>query len=321
MKRIKVKINKSEREYDVYALLTSFFPGVEVVTAADDNSDVDGVFSIDEDGENVRISLDFEAIKETTEFVIASKEKDDAKKEFGLKLYDFLSKSTNKELPWGNLTGIRPTKLIRTIYEEECKKEGLNPLALVRSANAANNLTTADAEHNTPSNKPTNTQYTAIKESVINRVYKERRLRGEKLELGIDIATREIDIMSRLHETDGYSVYVGIPFCPSTCLYCSFTSNPIFKYKNKIGDYLKAVKKELEWTASNMKAYSPLSYSHSPNFLTAKVSRPPLSLSRFLCFRYPPSLPSATSRDSAFRVANSRPMGISSKTLPATGTK
>ena len=55
MKRIKVKINKSEREYDVYALLTSFFPGTEVVTAADDNSECDGIFSIDEDGSNVRI--------------------------------------------------------------------------------------------------------------------------------------------------------------------------------------------------------------------------------------------------------------------------
>ena len=37
MKRIKVKINKSEREYDVYALLTSFFPGTEVVTSENDN--------------------------------------------------------------------------------------------------------------------------------------------------------------------------------------------------------------------------------------------------------------------------------------------
>ena len=234
MKRIKVKINKSEREYDVYALLTSFFPGTEVVTAADDNSECDGIFSIDEDGANVRISLDFEDIKEESQFEISSKEKDDAKKEFGLKLYDFLSKATGKELPWGNLTGIRPTKLIRTIFEEECKKEGEEPLALAQSPDE-------------------DEKYISIKESVFKRAYNERRLRGEKLELGIDIAKREIDIMSRLHETDGYSVYVGIPFCPSTCLYCSFTSNPIFKYKNKIGDYLKAVKKELEWTASNMK--------------------------------------------------------------------
>ena len=217
MKRIKVQINKGEREYDVYALLTSFFPGVEVVTAADAEGEFEGLFEIKEDGSNVKISLCFEDIKKSKDFEIKSAEKDAAKKEFGLALYDFLSECTGKELPWGNLTGIRPTKLIRTMLEEEI-------------ASGSNCIT----------------------ENIKERAYAERRLRGEKLELGIDIAKREIDIMSRLHETDGYSVYVGIPFCPSTCLYCSFTSNPIFKYKDKIGDYLKALKKELEWTASNL---------------------------------------------------------------------
>lgn len=217
MKRIKVQINKGEREYDVYALLTSFFPGVEVVTAADAEGEFEGLFEIKEDGSNVKISLCFEDIKKSKDFEIKSAEKDAAKKEFGLALYDFLSECTGKELPWGNLTGIRPTKLIRTMLEEEI-------------ASGSNCIT----------------------ENIKERAYAERRLRGEKLELGIDIAKREIDIMSRLHETDGYSVYVGIPFCPSTCLYCSFTSNPVFKYKDKIGDYLKALKKELEWTASNL---------------------------------------------------------------------
>ena len=210
MKRIKVKINKSEREYDVYALLTSFFPQTEVVTSENDNEACDGVFSIDENGSNVKLSINFEDIIKETEFTITSKEKDSAKKEFGLKLYDFLVEATDLELPWGNLTGIRPTKLIRTMIEESGE------------------------------------------ENVRERAYSERRLRGEKLELGIEIAKREIDIMSRLHGTDGYSVYVGIPFCPSTCLYCSFTSNPIFKYKDKIKNYLQAIKKELEWDVSHM---------------------------------------------------------------------
>ncbi|MCR4929384.1 MAG: coproporphyrinogen dehydrogenase HemZ [Lachnospiraceae bacterium] len=225
MKRIKVQINKGEREYDVYALLTSFFPGVEVVTAADAEGEFEGLFEIKEDGSNVKISLCFEDIKKSKDFEIKSAEKDAAKKEFGLALYDFLSECTGKELPWGNLTGIRPTKLIRTMLEEE---NALDP--------NGTNVNESDF----------------VIEKIKERAYVERRLRGEKLELGIDIAKREIDIMSRLHETDGYSVYVGIPFCPSTCLYCSFTSNPVFKYKDKIGDYLKALKKELEWTASNL---------------------------------------------------------------------
>ena len=223
MKRIKVQINKGEREYDVYALLTSFFPGVEVVTAADVEGEFEGLFEIKEDGANVKISLCFEDIKKSKDFEIKSAEKDAAKKEFGLALYDFLCECTGKELPWGNLTGIRPTKLIRTMLEEE--------------------LDSVPGSLCVPG---------FVIDKIKERAYAERRLRGEKLDLGIDIAKREIEIMSRLHGTDGYSVYVGIPFCPSTCLYCSFTSNPIFKYKDKIKNYLLAIKKELEWDVSHL---------------------------------------------------------------------
>ena len=223
MKRIKVQINKGEREYDVYALLTSFFPGVEVVTAADAEGEFEGLFEIKEDGANVTISLNFEEIDKAKDFEIKSAEKDAAKKEFGLALYDFLCECTSKELPWGNLTGIRPTKLIRTMLEEE--------------------LDSVPGSLCVPG---------SVIDKIKERAYAERRLRGEKLDLGIDIAKREIEIMSRLHGTDGYSVYVGIPFCPSTCLYCSFTSNPIFKYKDKIKNYLLAIKKELEWDVSHL---------------------------------------------------------------------
>ena len=223
MKRIKVQINKGEREYDVYALLTSFFPGVEVVTAAEAEGEFEGLFEIKEEGANITISLNFEEIDKAKDFEIKSAEKDAAKKEFGLALYDFLCECTGKELPWGNLTGIRPTKLIRTMLEEE--------------------LDSVPGSLCVPG---------SVIDKIKERAYAERRLRGEKLDLGIDIAKREIEIMSRLHGTDGYSVYVGIPFCPSTCLYCSFTSNPIFKYNDKIKNYLLAIKKELEWDVSHL---------------------------------------------------------------------
>ena len=91
MKRIKVQINKGEREYDVYALLTSFFPGVEVVTAAVATGDFEGQFEIAEEGTKVAISLDFEEYNSTKEYTIISEEKDAAKKELGRDLYDFLS--------------------------------------------------------------------------------------------------------------------------------------------------------------------------------------------------------------------------------------
>lgn len=43
-----------------------------------------------------------------------------------------------------------------------------------------------------------------------------------------------------------YSLYIGIPFCPSRCSYCSFVSRMIEKDKNLVQDYVDCLCKELE---------------------------------------------------------------------------
>lgn len=47
------------------------------------------------------------------------------------------------------------------------------------------------------------------------------------------------------------SIYIGIPFCPTRCLYCSFTSNQV--KKPEIDRYLKALHKEIEYCAGKIK--------------------------------------------------------------------
>lgn len=71
----------------------------------------------------------------------------------------------------------------------------------------------------------------------------------EKGSLAIEIAKREKSLLENLHYEDGYSLYIGIPFCPTTCLYCSFTSFPIVTWKKRISEYLDALDKEIEFTA------------------------------------------------------------------------
>ena len=75
----------------------------------------------------------------------------------------------------------------------------------------------------------------------------------EKINLSVEIAAREKKLLERLDYERGYSLYVGIPFCPTTCLYCSFTSYPISKWTGRTGLYLEALFKELEYTAGKMK--------------------------------------------------------------------
>ena len=56
-------------------------------------------------------------------------------------------------------------------------------------------------------------------------------------------------MLRTLHYEEGYSLYIGIPFCPTTCLYCSFTSFPIVSWKKRIDEYLDALDKEIAFTA------------------------------------------------------------------------
>lgn len=73
----------------------------------------------------------------------------------------------------------------------------------------------------------------------------------EKADLALRIAGREKALLDILHCENGYSLYIGIPFCPTTCLYCSFTSYPIASWKKKIDEYLDALEKEINFTAEH----------------------------------------------------------------------
>ena len=76
----------------------------------------------------------------------------------------------------------------------------------------------------------------------------------QKTALAITIANREREILKDIDYENGYSLYVGIPFCPSICLYCSFSSFPLKQWKNRVNQYLEALCKEIKEVAAIMKA-------------------------------------------------------------------
>ncbi len=82
------------------------------------------------------------------------------------------------------------------------------------------------------------------------RQMKEVYLVGEeKTKLALQIAEEEREILRDIDYKDGYSLYIGIPFCPTTCLYCSFTSYPMNKWAPRMGEYLDTLFQEIDWTA------------------------------------------------------------------------
>ncbi len=52
---------------------------------------------------------------------------------------------------------------------------------------------------------------------------------------------------------DGVSLYIGIPFCPTRCLYCSFVTNGTKQAAKLIPEYVECLKKEITYTAEIIK--------------------------------------------------------------------
>lgn len=72
---------------------------------------------------------------------------------------------------------------------------------------------------------------------------------NEKTSLAVMIANRERHILKDINYQNGYSLYVGIPFCPSICLYCSFSSSPLHLWRDQVDAYLDALCREIDYAS------------------------------------------------------------------------
>ena len=69
----------------------------------------------------------------------------------------------------------------------------------------------------------------------------------ERRELAVDCSVSTVKAANLLEDTD-VSLYVGIPFCPTRCTYCSFVSRTVGKKTELLEPYLNALLKEIEAT-------------------------------------------------------------------------
>lgn len=74
----------------------------------------------------------------------------------------------------------------------------------------------------------------------------------EKAELAVRVAKVEMPIIDSMDEK-GVSIYIGIPFCPTRCLYCSFVSNSVASGAKYIPEYLDCLRREIAYTADIIK--------------------------------------------------------------------
>lgn len=82
-------------------------------------------------------------------------------------------------------------------------------------------------------------------EEIIKVLIEEYILDIDKAQLILDVAKRQRNHIYPL-DSDRYSLYISIPFCPTRCLYCSFPALPINKYENYIKEYVSKLIYEID---------------------------------------------------------------------------
>ncbi len=214
---IKVTVNQAGFEYDIHSLVKAFYPDKDVKVVTGEEETLEAAETLHLQFTEEAVSLTLVCGGEGTASFGGGKvelsgdlERVEVKNRLKKLIYNTLSAHRGKELPWGTLTGIRPTKIPMTMLEEG-----------------------------------------RTEEDILNYMKDTYFISDEKGKLSIDIAKREKALLDGLHYENGYSLYIGIPFCPTTCLYCSFTSYPIVSWKKKIHLYLDALEKEIDYVAES----------------------------------------------------------------------
>ena len=67
----------------------------------------------------------------------------------------------------------------------------------------------------------------------------------ERRRLALDCSQSTVNAVKNTNEND-LSLYVGIPFCPTRCAYCSFVSRTVGKKTALLEPYLQALQQEIE---------------------------------------------------------------------------
>ncbi len=87
---------------------------------------------------------------------------------------------------------------------------------------------------------------------IIDALMRDYYVSEKKARLALDVALNNKRYIKKTRKNK-VDIYIGIPFCPSRCYFCSFASNSLPKHKDMIRPYLTALEKEIKATAHYLK--------------------------------------------------------------------
>ena len=90
------------------------------------------------------------------------------------------------------------------------------------------------------------------KDEILNKLKDVFFVSSQKSELAYEVAVTQEEIR-KSRSPESVSIYIGIPFCPTRCLYCSFTSNPMMRYEKLADNYIDTLIREMEQVSFEVK--------------------------------------------------------------------
>lgn len=87
-----------------------------------------------------------------------------------------------------------------------------------------------------------------------DKLKKDYLMHPKKISLCCQVAKNEAQILKDVNYKKGFSLYVGIPFCPTICAYCSFSSYPIEAWKQWVEAYVDQLCNEIAYVADLVKS-------------------------------------------------------------------
>ena len=250
---------------DLRAMIMAFYPGVKIVEDAGLSDDFDlrlliryeeafTILTVCKHGHECDKPDDLQEVPELPAYkdkllistcglrakiLVDYRNKPEFRNVLKMASYRLLGQFADRRLPWGDLTGVRPTKIAMTklleYLAEQTDEAGMNG---------------HDAEEHVDR---THEKQQEIHDRIVQYYRDIYDTSVQKAELATTVAENEHRLVKGIDLDNDYCLYVGIPFCPSRCLYCSFTSYPIGIYAEKAKTYIDTLCKELAYVAEQYK--------------------------------------------------------------------